>query len=96
MINKSRNQQRHVQASHLTGDLVSPSEPIRFNARSNIWPALLKPMDRICGSVGFAGWPFRVGVAHGLSVQPEEGGSGQGERHREICSAGSIGIVAWI
>ena len=22
-------------------------------------------MDRVCGSAGFAGWPFRVGVAHG-------------------------------
>jgi hypothetical protein len=35
-------------------------------------------------------------MAHGLSVQPEEVGSGQGQRHREICSAGSVGIVAWI
>ena len=24
-------------------------------------------MDRICGSAGFAGWPFRVGMADGLA-----------------------------
>src|SRR6266508_820607 len=81
---------------YLTGDLVSPSEPIYFNARSSIWPALLKPVDRICGSADFAGWPFRIGMAHGLGVRPEEIGSRQGHWHREICSAGSVGIVARI
>jgi hypothetical protein len=53
-------------------------------------------VDRICGSADFAGWPFRVGMAYGLGVRPEEIGNRQGQRHREICSAGSVGIVAWI
>ena len=53
-------------------------------------------MDRVCESADFAGWPFRVGVAHGPSVEPEEVGSGQGQRHGEICGVGFVGIVAWI
>lgn len=53
-------------------------------------------MDRVCESADFAGWPFRVGVAHGPSVEPEEVGSGQGQRHGEICGVGFVGTVAWI
>jgi hypothetical protein len=53
-------------------------------------------VDRVCGSADFVGWPVRARVADRISGKPEEIGSGQGERHREICGAGSIGIVARI
>ena len=48
-------------------------------------------MDRVCGSAGFARWPFRAGMAHGLRVEQEEVGSGQGQRHGEICGTCSVG-----
>ena len=50
-------------------------------------------MDRVCESADFAGWPFRVGVADGLRIEPEEAGSRQGQQHSEICGAGFVGLL---
>src|ERR1700747_468874 len=69
---------------------------IYFDARSNIWPAFFKPVDRISDPGDFTNWSFRAGVADRHCAWAEEIGRGQGQRHREICSAGSVGIVAWI
>ena len=42
--------------------------------------------------VGLSELAWRMGFAS----SQEKVGSGQGQRHREICGAGSVGIVAWI
>jgi hypothetical protein len=42
--------------------------------------------------VGLSELAWRIG----FRVEPEEVGSGQGQRHREICGVGFVGIVAWI
>ena len=38
---------------------------------------LFKPVGRVCGSADFSGWPFRVGLAHGLGAPLEEIGRRQ-------------------
>jgi hypothetical protein len=43
--------------------------------------------------VGLSELAWRMGLA---SIEPEEAGSGQGQRHGEIRGVGFVGIVAWI